>query len=101
MTWAATTLKCITKGFHLLRITYISEESKPFSISALLELLQQCHINNPRLGLTGLLIYGNGTFNGIFGVKASKWRHSSSSQSWRLESIAALTIRSFGSAIRC
>ncbi|NCV61997.1 MAG: BLUF domain-containing protein [Betaproteobacteria bacterium] len=62
MTWAATTLKCITKGFHLLRITYISEESKPFSISALLELLQQCHINNPRLGLTGLLIYGNGTF---------------------------------------
>jgi len=46
----------------LLRITYISEESAPFSVSALLELLQQCHLNNPRQGLTGLLIYGNGTF---------------------------------------
>lgn len=46
----------------MLRITYISEESAPFSVSALLELLQQCHINNPRLGVTGLLIYGNGTF---------------------------------------
>jgi len=46
----------------VLRITYISEESAPISVSALLELLQQCHINNPRLGITGLLIYGNGTF---------------------------------------
>ena len=46
----------------MLRITYISEESAPFSVSALLELLQQCHLNNPRQGLTGLLIYGNGTF---------------------------------------
>ena len=46
----------------MLRISYISEESAPFSISALLELLQQCHFNNPRFGITGLLMYGNGTF---------------------------------------
>lgn len=32
------------------------------SVSGLLELIHQCHVNNSRLGLTGLLIYGNGTF---------------------------------------
>ena len=46
----------------MVRITYISEESAPFSVSGLLELLNQCHVNNPRLGITGLLIYGNSTF---------------------------------------
>lgn len=46
----------------MIRITYLSEETAPFSPEALLELLTQCHANNPLRGLTGLLVYGNGTF---------------------------------------
>lgn len=46
----------------MIRITYLSEETAPFSPEALLGLLTQCHVNNPRRGLTGLLVYGNGTF---------------------------------------
>lgn len=46
----------------MIRITYLSEETAPFSPEALLGLLTQCHANNPRRGLTGLLVYGNGTF---------------------------------------
>lgn len=46
----------------MIRITYLSEQSSPFSPSELLALLKQCHDNNPRRGLTGMLLYGNGTF---------------------------------------
>jgi hypothetical protein len=46
----------------MIRITYLSEESEPWSPTMLLELLRKCHHNNPALGLTGLLIHGNGCF---------------------------------------
>lgn len=46
----------------MLRITYLSEASEPFTPQALLDLLEQCRRNNPGWGVTGLLIYANGTF---------------------------------------
>ena len=46
----------------MLRLTYLSQETSPLSAQSLLELLQQCHEKNPRLGITGILIYANGTF---------------------------------------
>lgn len=46
----------------MLRVTYLSRESSPFTSRALLDLLEQCRRNNPRWGVTGLLLYGNGTF---------------------------------------
>lgn len=46
----------------MIRLTYLSEEASPFSPEALLGLLNHCHTHNPRQGLTGLLVYGNGTF---------------------------------------
>lgn len=46
----------------MIRITYLSQESEPWTPVMLLDLLRRCHINNPKLGLTGLLIHGNGSF---------------------------------------
>jgi len=46
----------------MIRITYLSEESTPWTPRMLLDLLRQCHLNNPDLGLTGLLVHGNGSF---------------------------------------
>lgn len=46
----------------MLRVTYLSQETAPFTPAELLSLLEHCHANNPARGLTGLLIYGNGTF---------------------------------------
>jgi len=46
----------------MLRVSYLSRESSPFTPRALLDLLEQCRRNNPRWGLTGMLLYGNGTF---------------------------------------
>lgn len=46
----------------MLRITYISSESFKLSPDDLLSILGKCNENNPRLGITGMLIYGNGTF---------------------------------------
>ena len=46
----------------MLRITYISSESYKLSSDDLLAILGKCNKNNQRLGLTGMLIYGNGTF---------------------------------------
>jgi hypothetical protein len=46
----------------MIRITYLSEESTPWTPRMLLDLLRQCHLNNPDLGLTGLLVHGNGAF---------------------------------------
>ena len=46
----------------MLRVSYLSRESAPFTPRALLDLLEQCRRNNPRWGVTGLLLYGNGTF---------------------------------------
>jgi hypothetical protein len=46
----------------MLRVTYISAESYKLSSEDLLAILGKCNENNPRRGLTGMLIYGNGTF---------------------------------------
>jgi len=46
----------------MLRVTYLSRETAPFTSRALIDLLEQCRRNNPRWDVTGLLIYGNGTF---------------------------------------
>jgi hypothetical protein len=46
----------------MIRVTYISQESSPLSADALLGLLSQCHHNNTARGLTGMLLFGNGTF---------------------------------------
>ena len=46
----------------MISITYISKETSPFSSIDLVKLLDHCHKNNPLRGITGMLIYGNGTF---------------------------------------
>ena len=46
----------------MLQISYISAASEPMSAEQLLALLMQCRTNNVARGLTGMLLYGNGTF---------------------------------------
>jgi hypothetical protein len=46
----------------MIRVTYISQASEPLSADGLLGLLNQCHRNNTAKGLTGMLLFGNGTF---------------------------------------
>jgi hypothetical protein len=46
----------------MLRVTYLSRESKSLTSKALVDLLEQCKHNNPSLGVTGMLLYANGTF---------------------------------------
>lgn len=46
----------------MIQISYLSRASAPFSAEQLLALLQQCHADNTRRGVTGMLFYGNGTF---------------------------------------
>ena len=46
----------------MLRVTYLSAESYKLSSEDLLTILEKCNENNPLLGLTGMLIYGNGMF---------------------------------------
>lgn len=46
----------------MIQIAYISSSSQPMSTEALLALLQQCLKNNSQLAVTGMLMYGNGTF---------------------------------------
>jgi len=46
----------------MIRVTYISQVSSPLSADGLLTLLNQCHRNNTAKGLTGMLLFGNGTF---------------------------------------
>ena len=46
----------------MIRITYLSQATDNFSSIDLINLLEQCHLNNPKRGLTGLLIFGNDTF---------------------------------------
>jgi hypothetical protein len=47
---------------HMIQLSYVSSADTEMSSSDLLELLQQCLKNNPPLGVTGMLLYGNGTF---------------------------------------
>ncbi|MBM3339889.1 MAG: BLUF domain-containing protein [Betaproteobacteria bacterium] len=46
----------------MLRVTYLSRETDSFSARGLIELLEHCKNNNPALGITGMLMYANGTF---------------------------------------
>ncbi|MFM8556229.1 MAG: BLUF domain-containing protein [Betaproteobacteria bacterium] len=46
----------------MLRVTYLSRESDTFSARALIDLLEHCKLRNPAQGVTGMLIYANGTF---------------------------------------
>ena len=46
----------------MIRVTYLSQASSPLSADDLLGLLDQCHRNNTAKGLTGMLLFGNGTF---------------------------------------
>lgn len=46
----------------MIQVTYVSRASEPFSGEQLLDLLLQCRANNAEQGITGMLLYGNGTF---------------------------------------
>ena len=46
----------------MIRVTYLSQATSNFASIDLVYLLEQCHLNNPKRGLTGLLIFGNNTF---------------------------------------
>lgn len=46
----------------MIQVSYVSRVSEPLSAEQLLELLLQCRNNNRALGITGMLLYGNGTF---------------------------------------
>jgi hypothetical protein len=46
----------------MIRVTYLSQATGPLAADALLNLVTQCHRNNPDKGLTGMLLFGNGTF---------------------------------------
>ena len=46
----------------MLRVTYLSRETDPFSARGLVDLLEHCKKSNPALGVTGMLMYANGTF---------------------------------------
>jgi hypothetical protein len=46
----------------MIRITYLSREAAAMTADQVLALINQCHRNNPSKGLTGMLLYGNGTF---------------------------------------
>jgi hypothetical protein len=53
---------CVTPEKQLIQISYVSEASAPMSADQLLALLAQCRANNVSRELTGMLLYGNGTF---------------------------------------
>ncbi|OYW56709.1 MAG: blue light sensor protein [Hyphomicrobium sp. 32-62-53] len=46
----------------MIQISYISSASPPMSTEELLTLLQKCRENNAGRGVTGMLLYANGTF---------------------------------------
>ena len=46
----------------MLRVTYLSRETDPFSARGLVDLLEHCKKSNLALGVTGMLMYANGTF---------------------------------------
>jgi hypothetical protein len=46
----------------MIQISYISTAPHPMSSEQLLSLLKQCLHNNHRIGVTGMLLYGNGSF---------------------------------------
>jgi len=46
----------------MLQVSYVSQTSEPMAPSQLLDLLLECRENNRSSGVTGMLLYGNGTF---------------------------------------
>jgi len=46
----------------MIQVSYVSHSAEPMSASELLPLLHECRTNNTRNGVSGLLLYGNGTF---------------------------------------
>jgi len=46
----------------MIQLSYISSAVHPMSTEDLVALLQTCLTNNQRVGITGLLLYGNDTF---------------------------------------
>lgn len=46
----------------MLQVSYVSQNSEPMSPTALLDLLLECRRKNEKRGVTGMLLYGNGTF---------------------------------------
>ena len=49
-------------GASMIQICYISQATAPMNSEALLSLLMQCRRNNVAREVTGMLLYGNGTF---------------------------------------
>lgn len=46
----------------MLQVSYVSRSSEPMPAEQLLALLLQCRKNNAEKGVTGMLLFGNGTF---------------------------------------
>ena len=46
----------------MIQVSYVSRATEPMTPEKLLELLMQCRRNNARKKVTGMLLYGNGTF---------------------------------------
>ena len=46
----------------MIQLSYLSTATQPMGAEPLSALLQQCLCHNPGNGITGLLLYGNGTF---------------------------------------
>lgn len=46
----------------MIQVSYVSRTSAPMTSEALLELLLECRKNNRAKNVTGMLLYGNGTF---------------------------------------
>ncbi len=46
----------------MIQLSYVSRSAEPMAPAELLELLYQCRTNNRKRGITGLLLYANGTF---------------------------------------
>ena len=51
-----------TMSNPMIQVSYVSRIGKPMSAEQLLALLVQCRRNNSVQGVTGMLLYGNGTF---------------------------------------
>lgn len=46
----------------MLQVSYVSRTREPMSSGELLDLLLECREKNKKRGITGMLLYGNGTF---------------------------------------
>ncbi|MDJ0778735.1 MAG: BLUF domain-containing protein [Gammaproteobacteria bacterium] len=46
----------------MIQVSYVSSSPEPMTAEALLALLEECRTNNRKRGITGMLLYGNGTF---------------------------------------